>query len=190
MSPADKTQVPPTLATMLHGHQSDDGDKELHTYAISEIVAFIKENAGAATAIADGLLSAMDKTRIDDLWEANKPDKFTALESNIFPLIIQAPINSVVDLLFNLTSNEYEVERVRIQTASGSIDVTFKIDGTPITGINGVTASATPATIVASNAADRVIGLNKNLSLTLANNSSAASLMITLQIKNRTSSEA
>lgn len=192
MNPADKPQHTPTMSTVLHGHQGDNANKALHTYRIDEIIELIRTNAGFASALVGGLMSAADKQNLDTVWNGwtGQNAKLTALQTAMFPIIIPAPVNTVMNLLFNVTGLQYEVLNARAQTASGTIKFTLSVDGTPITGLNGVTASSSGATLQATNAANRVISANQRLTLTLEDNAAAAGLMITLQMLNKTAAEA
>lgn len=193
MSPADKPNESPGSNTVLHGHENDGGgSKPLKTYLLSAIVDFFKANTAEATTSEPGLMSAADKTDHDEMAAAfdSRGSQLGFLREFMFPIFLASPSDGSISVFFNLAASSYEIKKARVQTDSGTIDVTVTIDGTPVTGMNGESVSSTAATLTASDSGDRVIAPNELLGLTLANNSSASNLMISLLVVNKSAADA
>lgn len=65
-----------------------------------------------------------------------------------------------------------------LATASGSITVSIQINGTPVTGLSGITVTSTPQTVLAT--AANLVSAGDKVTMVLASNASAAALEFTM----------
>lgn len=94
-------------------------------------------------------------------------------------LFIATPNNDTITLvaysLFALTINQL----FSLATVSGTIDLTFKINGVDVTGLTSITASSVSQDVVAT--ANNVIAIGDKITLVLSGNSSSVDLEFTLK---------
>lgn len=89
------------------------------------------------------------------------------------------PSNDTITLiaysLFALTINQL----FSLATVSGTIDLTFKINGVNVTGLTSITANSVSQDVIAT--ANNVIAVGDKIELILSGNSSAVDLEFTLK---------
>ncbi len=144
------------------------------------LTQFAQENMGLANGTSQGLVSGPNGDKLNSLRTNAQNDLLNAQLGQIpFPIFIGSPVDGFIEVYQNVLDNSIVFDFMYFALASGSTNLTVKIDGTPVTGWSNVPVTSSGGGAVA--AAAKTIAPGSVLGLQFSGGSTPVNLRVTLK---------
>ncbi len=144
------------------------------------LVQFAQDNLLPATGSQQGVVSGPDGDKLTALRTNAQNDALNVQLGQIpFPIFIGSPVDGFIEIYRNVLDNSILFDFMWFALASGSTNLTVKIDGTPVTGWTSV--PITSASNGAQSTAANTLPAGSILGLQFSASNSPVNLRLTLK---------